>query len=1038
MAEKQLKIFNASAGSGKTYTLVQEYLRIVLHSENPMKFRSILAMTFTNKAANEMKERIIDGLIELGKPEHDKTESELTFLIATSKNLGISPRLVETRSAKILNRILHNYGSFSVMTIDKFTHKVIRTFAKDLNISIDFDVELDIGKLRKNVTDMLFDQIGRDKELTTLMLRYAQTNLSEDKSWNFSRQLFEFSQEIFKEEAIGAIDRLKRLSAEDFIRVQNDLVKENRMITDKLVRNASEALDIATSKGLTENDFQGKRTSVISYLKKIGLKRDFAPPGKRLSGYIENDQWGHKDSPNKFAADEIGPLLKQYISQIEDILENEYKTYLINREILKNLNNLSLLNHLLTLVDQIKEEENILLISDFYQKIAEVITEEPVPFIYERLGVRYEHFLLDEFQDTSHLQWINMIPLVHNSLAAKNTNLIVGDGKQAIYRWRNGEVEQFTGLPNQVYNPGDIASLKDAEPLFRIMGEKYPLKKNYRSAPEIVNFNNDLFPSIINDLPENLQTIYDDIIQEPTKTFGGYVESKFSADMKKPEQLEYILEKIEESRAKGYSLSDISILTRNNTEGAEISKYLTERGIKVISPDSLFIGKDLGVKFIISLMNAIISPAGKNHKIKTLEHFSSLLLKEEARVIIERHASEIIDKPVGEILEKYGYHIPSPTDFHNLYEFAESLVALFKLNLKTNPFLQFLLEQIHLFEKRNNSSTRDFVDWFNDRGHRTSIISPDGAEAIQVMTIHKSKGLQFPIVICPFFDWKMDLNRQISWINNTDESLPAYFLTMSKSLLDTEHSDIYNTEKGKFLLDHLNLLYVAFTRPEIALFICGDTSKRFDTPAKLWLKNYFENSILGAFDDSVFTYGNFEQNQAEAKVATDNYPLEFHKKKMNKPVLSYKSADNRDIHELDAKREFGTKIHNVLSDIHQRTDLDKTLQEHLIKGRIDQEEAGKIKTKIELLFDDLNFNTYFDAENQLNEKALISGDGRKLIPDKIILNANNTLVVDFKTGQETPDHKKQLKTYVETLREMGLPNVSGELYYTETRKIVRL
>ncbi len=993
-------------------------------------------MTFTNKAANEMKERILEGLIQLGKPSHNKSEKELQFLIDTSKNLNISPQIVEERSARILNRILHNYSSFSVMTIDKFTHKVIRTFAKDLNISIDFDVELDLKKLRKNVTDMLFDQIGRDQELTALMLSYAKTNLSEDRSWNFSRQLYDFSNEIFKEEAIKSIELLKKLSSEDFLNVQNDLVKENKIVLNKLINNAKEGLDLIKSKGLDANDFQGKGSSIVGYFEKIAFKQKFEPPGKRLIGYIEADKWGHPSSLNKAAADNIGPLLKQYVLQIENVLESDYKTYLINKEILKNLNNLSLLNQLLTLVEKIKEEDNILLISDFYKKIAAIITEEPVPFIYERLGVRYAHFLLDEFQDTSHLQWINMIPLVHNSLASKNSNLIVGDGKQAIYRWRNGEVEQFTRLPEEVYNPENIASLTEAETLFNSLGEKFPLRYNYRSSPEIIAFNNDLFPQLIETLPQPLHSIYADIVQQPVKKIGGYVESKFTADFKKEEQLEYILNIISEALTKKYALKDISILTRNNTEGALISKFLTERGIKVISPDSLFIGKDLGVKFIISLISSIINPTSKNHKIKTLEHFSALVLNEEARIVIERHAAEVIEGNTHGIFKHYHYTLPVPTDFHNLFEFVEALIQLFNLPLEANPFLQFLLEQVHLFEKRNNANARDFIDWFEERGYQTSIVSPNGANAIQVMTIHKSKGLQFPIVICPFFDWKMDINRQISWIEDENNKLPAYFLKISKALQETDLSATYDKEYGKFLLDHLNLLYVAFTRPEIALFICGKTSTNQVTPAKLWLKNYFENTSLGKYEDGIFQYGNFLQNEEKVEKIAKEFPVSFQGKKMDKPVLSYKSAENWDIHELDEKRLFGSKLHFILAEIKEQSDLEIVLERAVTKGKINVDEQIRINTEIQSLFNDDKFARYFSVKGQLNEREIISTEGIKLIPDKIVLLENETLVVDFKTGQETPNHKKQIQRYIEVLKEVGFPNVCGEIYYTEQKKVL--
>lgn len=1032
---KPLKIFNASAGSGKTYTLVQEYLRIVLHSENPLKFQSILAMTFTNKAANEMKERILEGLIQLGKPVHDKNENELAFLIDTSKNMILSPSVVEERSAKILNRILHNYSAFSIMTIDKFTHKVIRTFAKDLNISIDFDVELDLQKLRKNVTDLLFDQIGRDKDLTALMMRYANTNLADDKSWNFSKQLYDFSNEIFKEEAIKAIDLLKKLSPADFLKVQNDLILENKKIGDSLIRNAQEALDLSLSKGLTASDFQGLSRSVITYFSKLAKLNEFEPPSDQLRKYVEANKWGHEKSPNKSIADGIGDLLGQYFNQILTVFEGPFKTYIINKEILKNLNNLSLLNHLVSMVEQIKEEENILLISDFYKKIAEIITEEPVPFIYERLGVRYQHFLLDEFQDTSYMQWINMIPLVHNSLASKNSNLIVGDGKQAIYRWRNGEVEQFTGLPNHILNPDNIASLREAEPLFKALGEKYPLKQNFRSAPEIVNFNNDLFSTLIKSLPENLRPIYEDILQESTQNFLGYVEGKFRQTITPDEQLDFVYTSIQKALENNFDLKDICVLTRNNIQGSEISRFLTENGIKIISQESLFIGKDLNVKFIANLIASIINPTNKNFKIKTLEHFSTLILKEEARITIEKHTSDIEKRDIISILKDYNYTLVPPHQFHNLFEFVSGLINAFDLTIGANPFLQFLLEQVHLFEKRNNSNARDFVDWYFDRGHTTSIISPDGANAVQVMTIHKSKGLQFPVVICPFFDWNMDVSRQISWVENSDNSLPAYFVKISKALLDTELSETYHIENGKFLLDNLNLLYVAFTRPEVALFISGKIGTT-NSPAKLWLASYFEQTSLGEFSNNVFTYGKFTPRTTTKRSTTPTFQVNYEKEVMDKPVLSYKSAENWNVYDLDERRSFGTKVHLILSQLKGLKQLTQTISQQIKKGTINKKEAELISETITNLFQDPHFAAYFDAENQLNEKEIIDLNGLKLIPDKIIQLPTHHLVVDFKTGQETPAHTLQVRKYLSILNDMGFKNLKGELYYTEEQRFV--
>ena len=1038
MYNQPLKIFNASAGSGKTYTLVQEYLRIVLHSSNPQKFRHILAMTFTNKAANEMKERILDGLIQLARPTAEKTEKEVQFLAATAKNLQLSPRLIEKRAAEIRNNILHNYGAFSVMTIDKFTHKIIRTFAKDLNLSIDFDVELDLKKLRKSITDMLFDQIGRDQELTRLMMYYAQSNLEEDKSWNFSRQLYDFSQEMFKEEAINAIQRIRQFKPEDFIRIRESIVKENMTFKTQLRRHGEEAADLIKSKGLEANDFVGKTTSVSPYFQKLA-KGNIAEPSNTMQKRVTDGKWAHPKSPNVGTVEEIAPLLEKYFNQILDLFDHGYKTYRINQEILKNLNNLSLLNHLSGILEKVKEENNVLLISDFYRKIADIIVEEPVPFIYERLGVRYHHFLLDEFQDTSQLQWVNLVPLIHNSLAFENQNLIVGDGKQAIYRWRNGEVEQFTRLPGEVYNPAKIATLNEAAPLFKALGSKHTLKTNYRSAPEIVQFNNSLFAQLITRLPEEIQRIYEEVHQEPAQKLPGYVESLFQKDLNESDQLDYVLQTVEQALEKGFRLNDICVIVRSNLKGAKIARFLTEKGHKVISPDSLFIGRDVSVKLVVNVIGALLNPSNRNFKIKALEHFASLRQKDGARAIIGKFEDRLNVIEVGKIFEHFDIELKEPIHFHNLYEFVEHIIESFQLSLNENPFLQFLMEQVHLFEKRNNSNARDFIDWYFENGKNTSIISPDGAEAVQVMTIHKSKGLQFPIVICPFFDWKFELHKQIAWVEDENRALPTYFVKMVKALEDSELQGYLNEERYKYNMDQLNMLYVAFTRPEIALFSCGKVGGSSTLAA--WLLPFFEQCSIGEFEDGRFTFGKLEPNPLESAPSTPIFEASFFTRKMDKPTLSFKSSANWDIREtiaegLDERRLFGTKVHLTLALMKAPEDLEGALDQLLKKGKINAPEAVAIRQKVETLLQVESFQQYFQSTHQLNEQELITEEGQVLIPDKIIQLEHETLVVDFKTGQATPRHKKQLVSYIKTLENLGLERVRGELFYTENAAVI--
>ncbi len=1029
---KPLQIYNASAGSGKTYTLVQEYLRIILHSEDPYKFKSILAMTFTNKAANEMKERVIMALINLKTPDYLKTNEQQEFLQQTAKNLGLSPQTIQQRSVKILNKILHHYSSFSVLTIDKFTHKIIRTFAKDLGVSIDFDVELDVKTLRKNVTDLLFDSIGRNKELTYLMKRYAKDNLEQDKSWNFSRQLFEFSDLLFKEDALKAINILKNIDTKIFNKAKDNIKKEIAISENKLKSYGDEAFSIIKQHHLTADDFVGKSNSVYKYFKDLsqGIIRE---PSNTLIKNDEDDKWAHTSSPNKSVVESIQCVLSQYFKQILYWFETDYITYNLNKEVYKNINNLSLLKYVLKIIEDIKEEENILLISDFYKKISDLIIKEPIPFIYEHLGTRYEHFLLDEFQDTSRLQWINLVPLVHNSLASLNQNLIVGDGKQAIYRWRNGEVEQFTKLPNKIFNPDNIESLAEAEQTFKSLGKKYELTYNYRSAKEVIEFNNTLFTHLSQKLSPHLQYIYSDVKQKPVKKHKGYVKALFKDDFDDDDQLEFTLNSINESLTAGFDCKDICIIVRNNSSGVLLANFLSEKGIEVISPDSLFIGKDTTVKFLYHLMNALLQLNDDNYKYKALEHYAILQEKEPTILIQQAQQVDIVTFFLNQ-----GIILPQSNFFHNLYEFVEALIQVFDFDPTYNNFLQFFLELVHQYETLNNSNIRDFLLWFKDKGQEQSIVSPEGANAIQIMTIHKSKGLQFPVVICPFLDWKFDVSNQTVWVEDDNFVLPAFFVNMTKRIKESVLNDVFTTEEAKFYLDQLNLLYVAFTRPKTALFLCGKIKGK-KSPVSEWLAPFFQQSQLFTTNNDFYELGELINKKEKKEDVVNKYQLKFLKQVMNKPQLSYKSAMNWNVDDIDKDRKFGTLVHQVLSKLSTKTDLETTLTALNKKGIIDECQIDDVKNYVLDLFNNSRFNSYFNNNLKVfNEKEIINQKGYKLIPDKVIFNENSVLIVDFKTGKEAESHKKQVKDYIKLYQDMGYENVRGELFYTNKKEVIEV
>ncbi|MEX1001672.1 MAG: UvrD-helicase domain-containing protein [Crocinitomicaceae bacterium] len=1036
MNSKSLKIFNASAGSGKTYTLVREYLRIILHDPDPKKmgFRKILAMTFTNKAANEMKERILSKLIELSKPAQERSVADIKELQLLAKELDISEDQLVTRSAACLNAILHHYGMFSVMTIDKFTHKVIRTFSKDLGLSVDFDVELDLETLRKHVADLLFDRIGRDEEITQLMLSYVDNNLNQDRSWNFKKQLVEFSKQLFQEDALKAIKQLSELSAKDFAAAKDKIIAERSSFENKLQGMAKEAVDLIKSKGLEHDDFKSKSSGVYAYFIRVAEGRTDLRASDTLLKLAKEDDWVHPKSTNRTTAVEIAPLLTQYFYQIEEIFEKELGRYHLSLELLRIINNLSLMNHLLQITEELKEEDNIVLISDFYKKISEIIANEPVPFIYERLGVRYEHFLLDEFQDTSHMQWVNLIPLLHNSLAQKHSNLIVGDGKQAIYRWRNGEVEQFISLPNSIHNPQNIESLKEAAVTFKNEGDLIPLTSNYRSAGEIVQFNNRFFEALTKDMDEYIQRIYASGKQEVKKSFSGYLEFNFPEDKEDLSQQKYVLEVVNRCLEKGYRMSDICVLSRTNKIGSRIATYLTASGVKVISQESLFVSKDLTVRFLFNLIAALAHPHAGNYSKKAVEYYDLIYRKTQPQQLIEFGDVKKID--VKKWLEKMGYNLHSSDHFHSFYEYVEHLIEVFDIELGENAYLQSFLEQIHLFEKRHSTNVHGFIDWFNEKGKKESIQSPEGAEAVNVMTIHKAKGLQFPVVICAHFDWDQSNNRSEKWIVDSTEHIPAFYLKSTKATKLTQHKTLMEEEDMKTILDNLNLVYVAFTRAERALFVCGHVDSKSKNLAVEWVKPHLEQLLLNEEaiqEHNIFKIGKFESSVASTETGNNNYRLEFLKQKMGKPQLSFKNAEQWDIHDIDRKRLYGTQLHFLLSIIKSQGDIDQQIEKLLRKGKIDPVFTDRMRSDLSRLFENDHFSALFDEQlHVLNEKEIIDREGRKHIPDKIIFEDGKVRVVDFKTGREQPKkYQKQLREYLLLLRDQGYTDVSGELFYTE-------
>ena len=597
-------IYDASAGSGKTYTLVKEYLKIVLTSKRNDAYRNILAITFTNKAVHEMKSRIVDNLFEFSKDITNEKANELLNDIALDTQLSVSK--IKLKAKIIIKHMIHNYAAFDILTIDKFTHKVIRAFAHDLNLPIMFEVTLDTDQLLNEAVDAIIAKAGDDWQITNLLVDFAIEKTDDDKSWDISREIFEISKLIFSENNREEISLLNSKTIPDFIEIRNKIFKATKDLEAQNEMSAKSAIDLIVTNKIDVKSFS--RATLPNHLASI---RDGKYNPKNKKFHNEEDIVINKSAIDRI---EIEYIIPQLLLTLKEIYL-KYEQIDFYKAFLKNITPLSLLNTVSNELTKIQKEQNLLSIAEFNTLIYNQIQDQPAPFIYERLGERYHHFFIDEFQDTSELQWKNLIPLIDNALSSefetgeKGTLMIVGDPKQSIYRWRGGKAEQF------------IALSKEVNPFHNPDKQLFHLDTNYRSYSKIIDFNNEFFKFLADNF-ENLE--YKDLYQNHSHQLqnhriGGYVSLTFldeneelnlSFDLeeeldKNDHYCKVTFQKIEEIVSKGYQYKDIAILTRKRSQGILIANYLTKQNVPIISSETLLIQNATEVQFIINVLKYI-------------------------------------------------------------------------------------------------------------------------------------------------------------------------------------------------------------------------------------------------------------------------------------------------------------------------------------------------------------------------------------------------------------------------------------------------
>lgn len=1042
-----LVIYKASAGSGKTYTLAKEYLRLALRSED--YYKKILAVTFTNRAAEEMKERVLDFLKQLSGGSHE-------LLPILAEDLGLSPVQLQSRADGVLRHLLHHYSYFNITTIDTFFHKVIRAFSREIGLQGSFGIELDTEKVAEYITTNVYQGAEANKQLRSWLVEFAMSKLFDGKGYEFKSEVTTLAKQLFSEE-------FKKLPHEQF---QDEKFKEAvGQLKASLIQTKSQyekALeDIATSffqtledAGLQLEDLAGGKTrSVGNFFKKLTTKQyDTLVNTTVQKARDDAGTWSSKTSSKRAlilqqAEAHFMPLMNEALMYI-DTNGNDYYTA---RAVLRHLYTLGLMADLAQRLQDYKKEEELIMISDLPDFLSQIIDDTGSPFIYEKVGARYAHFLIDEFQDTSAMQWGNFKPLLEESLAQGHENIIVGDAKQSIYGWRGGDpsilLQQVKRDLPQTYSD-ESKSI------------------NWRSARQVVEFNNGLFsrlPGLMCDLMDEvivskdraaIEATYETAIQEvaPKNTdIEGQVQVAF-LEVEKGERwldvaFDRTLDTIEDLLAKGHALNDMAILVRSNSEAAYIVQRVleyrreTSSRVEVISAEGMLLAKSSAVQMMLTAFQHLLYPDdgairadlvfryqqyGKGKAFQRHEDFLKLTKGGGLPTAFERYKQHLL-------------HLP-------ILELVEVLIRTFELDAFSQEYayLQAFQDAVLEYTKNHRSDIRLFLEWWEEEGSKRSVQLTGALNAIEVITSHKAKGLQYPIVFVPFCHYKFDSKSHPSWYARpTDasglEALQSIPVDYKAELEKTHFAASYAQEHAKWHLESLNVLYVAFTRAERGLFVfcdakSGDPSSV--TASKL-LRAYFEKYQPEGWVQSAsyFSKGDLQlgkEKKAEPLLALKGYVSNKWSNKLSIRKMGKSYYDD----EVEKQRNEGILLHDILSEIIRWESFEEVLDRYEKRMDITLEDKRRYHTILTNLWQNDQVKSWFDGQGTVKTEVVVlpkHGETKRM--DRVILKGETAIVIDFKSGEEKTGDKHQVSEYIKLLREMGY-RVEGFLLYLKSATVV--
>lgn len=1052
-----LTVYKASAGSGKTFRLVVDFLKLLMEDER--NYRHILAVTFTNKATAEMKERVVEQLSFLASGK------ETAYKKSICEETGLSEEILSAKAGKVLENILFDYNRFAVSTIDKFTQRIIKAFNREVGITPDFQIELDSELIIDEAVDRLISSIDTNKALRLWLEDFIGEKIRNNKNFDVEKDLKNLGKELFKERLQNNLADLitffnNPTSRKNYLEMLN---KNIYAFEKQVISLSSEIVNYYSSHGYSANDFSYKSAGVAGFLEKTAKG---TIPTEIKSRTLEAASSEEKWIPKKDGKNELMPLitnkLKPLLIQLISYFNSHSRLYFTAKAIKNEWFTMAVLLDLNEEITNLNHEKSILPLANSNLLLKSIIDGNETPFIYEKTGNTYHHYMLDEFQDTSAMQWDNFRPLISNALSMGTSNLAVGDVKQSIYRWRNSN---WNILASKIYNdfPGfEIGAVT--------------LDHNYRSDERVVSFNNAFFRAFVKHMAANenlapvieqyqpiLEAIYADVEQKPVKSEigNGFVKIDFIEDEDnsfKDNSLEKLAGQIKLLQDNGFQAGEIAILVRTNVQGEEIVNYFLEiahlpenerYNLKVLSNESLFLRTSPAVNFVVGTIRHLINKEDRLTK-ATLLQLHSHLFSLEGSVWYENQnfETEFENRFKSDIIQLEQVILTSSID-EILIRICEKF-GLFNL-APALPFLQALIDKAAEIRKKMTNDLSNFLLWWNEHGQSESVQINEEVDAVRLLTIHKSKGLEFKAVLIPFFNWKIGENRQnIIWCTPHEtpfSDAPLVPLSFGSALEKTIFSSDYYHEYFDIVIDNLNLAYVAFTRARSVLMV--------NVPQKNTKSNigfYLEKALIEITEEASFEptwkTGNLVFETGKLSVSEMKEIPEVPRENISWHFTPFDNrlklrTDNDDFIEVltdgKTRKNLGKIIHHILSEIKIATDFDLALEKASLSGELQPTELEKVKSEVSNMLNHPVAQNWFNGSYEIyNEKQLLT-PFNIFRPDRIMVRNNEALVVDFKSGTiKESIYKEQVRRYCQTLIESGITDVTGYLWYLTTNEIEKV